>query len=178
MGGAVNFKRMALNIIQASDFQGGKYAISQNRVSNLSSFIEDVWIKHWIRVMLGATEGDAFIADLDPNGNPQDAKYQTINNALNFEYAGCPFKTVGIAEILQMLFFADYTAGQATFNQTSGNSTVTQEASEADKIKANLIYNQAIENMRHLALYVRNNTNTYTDYKDGGVFELDFADIL
>lgn len=164
--------------ITDEDFKGGKFPISQNQFSNLEDFIEDDFMSKWLRLILGSTEATAFIADLSMAGDPETAKYIDIDNSFEFDYNSCPYSCVGLREIIKMLIYYKYTSQQASFNQTNGNANVSQEATTVESYKSTIVYNNAVEQMRIMALYLSDNTSTYTDYKDGGVVNLEYGTVL
>jgi len=159
---------MALTISD-SDFVG-KYEISTNQFSNLDAFLTDADEAKLIKQVLGVTEGQAFIDDLDGNGEPQTAKYVTIFNPIDFDVYGSPEHTDGLKQILIQLFYSYYTSEQMIFNMTEGNSTIAAEAAQANDTKQIVVYNRGVDNINSLQCYIQMNRDTYTDY-NGKCFE-------
>jgi len=154
-------------ILSASDFKSGrvKLASSQTDVANLTALISSDWENKQIRRMLGATEGDAFIADLVA-GVPQTAKYITIFNSFEFEIANWPYSCAGIKEILKYLFYYYFTQEQSTFNSSAGDKSLNIEASNDLFISKGMrLRNRASSEVTYLQRYCLDNSDTYTDFE-------------
>ena len=93
-------------IIQRQDFLSGITSITENQfsVDELDFYITEKLENTNIRLILGETLGDAFIADLTGTPRvPQTAKYLTIFNELDFSISNEPYYSTGLKDILRVL---------------------------------------------------------------------------
>lgn len=156
-------------IIQRQDFHSGITAITENQfsVDELDFYITEKLENNNIRLILGKTLGDAFIADLTGTPRiPQTAKYVTIFNELDFTISNEPYHTTGLKDILKTMVFISFTSDQTTFNSGSGNMRIIQEAAQSNSLitKNGLLTNRNFENITSLQGYVRENPTDYPDF--------------
>jgi hypothetical protein len=156
-----------MGILAASDFASGNTKIAGNGFSDadLTASLSEEWENEQIKLMLGNTEGLAFIADLS-GGEPQTAKYITIFNEFSFAIGGHPYRCIGIKKILTYLFYFEYTTQQENVNTGSGNKTIESEAARPLMYSmGQRLYNEARDNADILQGYCIENRDTYTDFK-------------
>jgi hypothetical protein len=157
-------------IIQRQDFLSGITSITENQfsVDELDFYITEKLENTNIRLILGKTLGDAFIADLTGTPRvPQTAKYLTIFNELDFSISNEPYYSTGLKDILKKMVFVSFTSDQTTFNSGSGNIRIVQEAAQANSLvtKNGLITNRNYESITNLQNYVMENPTDYPDFK-------------
>lgn len=166
-----------MSILKTTDFQSGKTRISQDQYStaDLEAFIGDQENYGRIKHIFGATLGQELIDDLagDP-AEPQTAKWITLFSEFNYNFDDVPVYCIGLKEVLKRLCYYDYVLQQAEQNQMNGNQVAQSEASSAAsfQLKAVRIYNEAVNGIRQLQLYVSDNSDTFSDY-DGFYFEFE-----
>ena len=164
-----------MSILKTTDFASGRVKVSQDQynVSDFADFITDERNYMRIKTILGNTLGQEFIDDLtgDP-AVPQTAKFTTIFSEFEYEYENISGYSIGLKEILKRLCYYDYVTQQAEINQSGGNKVIQHEASQPATFAIKLVrlYNEAIDGIRELQLYVNDNDDTYTDF-DGKYFE-------
>lgn len=157
-------------ILSTTDFAGGITAISSNQYTDedLALYITEKLEDQNIRLILGTTLGDAFIADLTGTPRvPATAKYLLIFNDLGFSISTEPYYTTGIKDILKKIVFIGFTTDQETFNSGSGNVNISQEAATSDRLitKNGILTNRNYESITNLQNYVMENPVDYPDFK-------------
>lgn len=165
-----------MSILKTTDFQSGKTRISQNQYStaDLEDFIGDQENYGRIKRIFGATLGQELIDDLsgDP-AVPQTSKWVTLFSEFNYNYDDIPVYCIGLKEVLKRLSYHDYVLAQAEINQMNGNQVAQSEASSpaSFQLKAVRAYNEAVNGIRELQLYV-DDSSDFDDY-DGFYFEFE-----
>lgn len=177
--------------LTAPDDYKGLIAISTNKYtrSDLENYIL-TYEQTILQDLLGCDMEADFIADLDVNNSPQDAKFIDIFNAFaidddsiplfinhhccyydynpNYTGYGCKvqWKSKGILELLRYLIFFYYTRDQSVVNTVTGNvkneNNVSTEATiPMATLRRN--YNKGLEWYFSIQWKILKNTNAY-DY--------------
>lgn len=160
-------------ILETTDFEEGYTSISQGNFSDFETYLSETKENNFIKQILGSELGQEFVDDLTGTpSRPQQTKFTTIFNELNFEYNSCSFYTNGIFEILKYLFYFDYVSQQEVINQAGGNKGVSLEAGVNEGIvtRSIITYNKAVQNIEILQGYIRNDSTTYPNF-NGQHFE-------
>lgn len=154
-------------ILETTDFASGITKLALGQFSDLDTYITESLEDNFIRLVFGETLGNEFIADLTGSPRvPQDAKFITLFNELDFVYSELPLHTTGIKEILKYEVFVNFTSDQPVKSSTSGNQRISQEASEPDTFtkKATVMTNRNYESITNLQCYVLDNSDIYTNF--------------
>lgn len=165
-----------MSILKTTDFESGMVKISQSQYTSadLSEFITDEKQYQVIREILGYTLGQELIDDLagDP-AVPQTNEWIAIWDEFTFNWEDISIHSYGMKEILKRLVYNEFEVYQRSINSAAGESIVTQEASVTGTgIKRVRLFNQAIDSIRALQLYVDDRSSIYSDF-DGRYFEFD-----
>ena len=154
-------------ILDADDFDSGYARIAQDDldIADLETYLTDAKETAIIYSIMGKTEGDLFIADLDVNGEPQTAKWIAIFSEFNWIYGSSTWFNIGLKEILKYFIYSEYVGGQSIINQMGGNSSINQEASTPEGIikKSTIVWNRGVLNTNNLQAYMNDNISDYPD---------------
>ena len=139
-------------LISSSDFTG-KWAIPQTSFSDLDSFINDTEEAYLID-LLGVDLYNAFKLDLT-GGVPVTARYLTIFNALNYDYANKIYRSKGMKEMLKGFIFFDYMRN-VRFKATTQGIVVNSSDTSQSVITGNLYQylNEAINIAEVIQTYI------------------------
>lgn len=165
-------------ILSVDDFKTGITQIASDEYSRdiLLTFIDEEWENQQIKLMLGATEGQAFIDDL-VSGIPQAAKYTKLFNSFSYEVSNHPHRCIGIKEILKRLLYYNYTNQQANDQTSGGNMAVNQEAaSPLNYSLTHRLRNEAVNEVEKLQNYCIRNKETYPSFEF--VYQYDYVNII
>lgn len=157
------------NIIKHSDFVG-KYQLSQgDQVEDeVESYINKFYPKY-VRQILGATLGNAFIADLDVNGVPVDPIYLEFYNPFAIDDNNCIRESIGMKEVILGFLYYEIARDSNFSNSLSGNKATLGENSEFVNMRNNIStnYNMSVANALEIQWYIDDyniNDNDYSDY--------------
>lgn len=166
------------NLVEISDFTGA-LAIPRDNTTKAELFdpIRDERQFELIYKMLGVTLGQAFINDLDSNGVPQTAIYQTLYNSMIFQ-DDCDeiYESKGIKEMIKSYVYYYFVRELNNSPETTGVRTTKGENSDLNTSVGFIVrrYNDAIAWAKTIQEYIRQNDTDYPDY-DG--VELSFTSI-
>lgn len=179
--------------ITATDFNSGKYRISQNPedIASLNLYITK-YEKQYLVNLLGATLYGLFVADLTAGVLPfQTAIYNNLYqpfdednlNSSNIFYPVGSFEpdfedaidsnfgqivtSEGIKEMLKGFLFFEFTRDQPFENTPTGN--VEQQIENGVKVKALQAgikekFNEAVRTYQAIQWYINQNSSSYPDY--------------
>lgn len=157
------------NIIQHSDFVG-KFQLSQSEEiePEIEEFI-DLFFPQYVRQILGATLGDAFIADLNENGVPVNPIFIEFFDPFAIDDDHLVRESVGMKEIILAFVYYEIARDSNFHNTFSGNKATLGENSEFVNMKDNLstVFNIGVMSARQVQFYIRDfnpNDNDYSDY--------------
>jgi hypothetical protein len=157
------------NIIKFTDFVG-KYQISQNdeNEDEVESFINKFY-PVYVRRILGATLGNAFIANLDPSGVPTNPIYLELYNPFQVDDNNCVRESIGMKEIILGFVYYEIVRDSNSYNGLSGNKATLGENSEFVDMKNKLstVYNDSLLSADQVQWYITDynpNDNDYSDY--------------
>ena len=166
-------------ILSTSDFLSGVTKISQdqNAVANFAAYLTANRENSYIKKMFGVVLGQELIDDLAGTPSvPVTAKWQLIFLYFDFDISGYNESCIGLKEILKYLFYNDFVSEQAIINQSMGNGSVRQEATNREGLvkKSTIINNRAAEQIDLLQYYISQHPTNYSN-PSGQQFELESA---
>ena len=131
--------------------------------ADLQTYLTDAHETAILYKIMGKTEADLLIADLDASGDPQSAKWIAIFSDFNFVTSNISWNCIGVKEILKYFVYSEYVGGQSIVNSIAGNVTQSFEASSPEQLikKADVIWNRAARNVDILQYYMSQNSTDY-----------------
>jgi len=162
------------NIIQISDFDGGRFSIAVNsfQENELQAYI-DQYQKEALIDLLGLELYELLILDLDANGVPQSQIYLDIFNDFYKEIYGEYERSQGIKFYLKGIIYFHYVRDLYNRQTTVGVKKVKGENSDSVNVfDIYTRYNNSIETGKVIQAYIYNNDTDYPTFKGQ---ELDFV---
>jgi hypothetical protein len=153
-------------LVEIADFVG-KYELSSSMFTDttIQSYI-DKYEKYYLTLLLGVTEYNAFIDDLDVNNEPQTAKYTYIYDAFSYDNDGSIIMSNGIKEMLLGLIYYHYINDSIEYNTPIGNVNHTLDNSTLQGITSNTLsrFNDSVVTFQNIQKYICDNLDTYLNF--------------
>lgn len=169
-------------IVAISDFLGDQFLPEDDFTEDFFDPMLDDWHDSFIYKLLGAELGKLFLADLDPNGVPQAARFLDIYNKFAEDtstvggfwgsfYEDCPFRN-GLVESKGMKYFMKgiiwwyFARNNNVVATLAGNKTSLSENTEVNFDNGNLArnYNNAINTGKAIQWYIWDNSDVYPEF--------------
>lgn len=163
------------NIIKHSDFTG-KYQLSQSDQveDKVEEYISDFYPKY-VRQILGAKLGDAFIVDLDANGVPANPIYVEFYDPFAIDDNGLVRESIGMKKIILGFLYYEIARDSNFYNSLSGNKVTEGENSDFVNMANNLstVYNMSVISAEQVQWYIEVHNPNDNDYSDFNGQEFD-----
>lgn len=160
---------MPLPITSQADYQKGRFKLPFSSITSkdFDEYITEYEPKY-LDDLLGCDLAALFIADLDADGVPQTAIYQTIYNKLCVDFCGQEYKSSGIKDMLTKFIWFEYSRDIEADNSDVGvqvSKGENQTKADFYASKGLKFYNEAVNNYLVIQYYICQNINDYPDYK-------------
>lgn len=154
------------NITEISDYYGEVQLQADRFTTANFNSIRDEYEATYIRKLLGATLGNAFLDDLDASGVPTTARFTAIYDAFQFDDSGFLVQSKGIKEMIKGIIWFYYTRNNTQDTTLGGNKTSKSQNSDYARSKSFVvrIYNQSIDTAKSIQYYICDNSSTYPEY--------------
>lgn len=163
-------------IVTIDDYIGEFQLQIDNQTTARFNAIRDNHTNDYIYQLLGAELGALYIADLDANGVPSEARFLALYNAFQEDlsngfyfwdsyYSGM-VQSKGMKFFIKGIIWWYFARANNVRISLAGNkSSVSQNSSpNADGLFLARIYNEAIETGKAIQWYIYQNSSTYPEY--------------
>lgn len=155
------------SLISISDFSGEYQLQVDNATEDKFNFIRDNHETTYIYKLLGVALGKLFIANLDANGVPTDARFLAIYNAFAEDSDYGIIQSKGMKEYMKGIIWYYYARNNPYIIATGGNKVNIDQNSEqlTDGLALARIYNGSVNTADAIQWYICENYDTYPEYK-------------
>lgn len=156
------------NIVTISDFVGSVQLQYDTRTEAKFNYIRDENEASIIYELLGAELGALFIADLDGNGVPQEARFLSIYNAFADDTGyGAVVESKGIKFYVKNIIWYFFARQNNHLITTSGNTVKKSENADVsvDPFFLAQNYNKSIRTGQAIQWYINENLSDYPEYQ-------------
>ena len=163
---------MAGNMVEISDFIGSAFIQKGKYTTPRFDDIRDEWTNHQIYQLLGAVLGKLFIANLDANGVPEDARFKSIYNPFVLDENSRVLESRGIKYMIKHTVWFYYARDNNVNVELTGNNADLAENAELSTDGFFLVknFNKGVRTGRAIQEFIRDNLVTYPEY-NGQVLE-------
>lgn len=157
-------------IVTIDDYIGEFQLQFDNQTTARFNAIRDNHTNDYIYLLLGAELGGLYLADLDADGVPSEARFLALYNAFqedlsNGYYSGM-VQSKGMKFFIKGIIWWYFARANNVRISLAGNKSSTSQNSSpnADGLFLARIYNEAIETGKAIQWYISQNSSTYPEY--------------
>jgi hypothetical protein len=154
------------NIVTISDFSGSVQLQRDNQTEAKFNLIRDEFTNEYIYKLLGVVLGNLFLADLDANGVPQTARFESLYDPFQEDWNNEIKQSRGIKFFVKNIIWYYYSRQNNVVITTAGNRTKKGENSDPslDGMYLAKNFNASINTGKAIQWYISQNFATYPEY--------------